>query len=253
MKREQFTFYESFRASAKLIKKPAVRAIAYDIICDYALYGIEPDIDALPSEVAIAFINAKPNLDASRRKAENGKRGGDRSKAEAKGKQTEATDKQTEAKGKQGKVRSEKENEKEGEIEKENECSPPTPSSESAEAKAKQSKPDSGFEALAAQLLAGCGEELITTVEDWLKYKREKRQSYGATGMKTLLGKIRRFADSYGEQAVIGVIRDSMSNSYQGIVWDRLEKGGGNGNNTAGKAGVSAGCGQYTCGAIRYD
>ena len=87
--RKQFTFYGSFFETAKRIKSKAARADLYDTICRYALEGVEPDLDKLPESVAVAFINAKPNLDASRKKAENGKNGG--SKPKANRKQTQAT------------------------------------------------------------------------------------------------------------------------------------------------------------------
>ena len=70
--RGQFTFYASFRESLKLIKDPEARALAYDIICDYALYGSEPSIEDLPSEVAIIITLVLPTLAAGRRKAEGG-------------------------------------------------------------------------------------------------------------------------------------------------------------------------------------
>ena len=74
-----------------------------------------PDLERIADSAAIAFELSKPNLDASRRKAESGKLGG---KAEANRKQTasktEANDKQTASK---------KEKEKEIEIEIENKCS----------------------------------------------------------------------------------------------------------------------------------
>lgn len=73
MDRTQFTFYESFYKAVSRIKDPEARAMAYDTICSYALYGTEPDMDFLPDTAAIAFELTKPNLDASRRKAENGK------------------------------------------------------------------------------------------------------------------------------------------------------------------------------------
>lgn len=91
MERTQFTFYESFFKAISRIKKKADRADAYDAICAYALYETEPDIDSMSDAAAIAFISSKPNLDASRRKANSGKRGG-------KGKQTGS---KTEANGKQ--------------------------------------------------------------------------------------------------------------------------------------------------------
>lgn len=74
--RSQFTLYGSFYESAKRIKNKTVRCDFYDAICEYALNGIEPDLDKLSDAAAVGFIGAKPNLDASRRKAENGKRGG---------------------------------------------------------------------------------------------------------------------------------------------------------------------------------
>ncbi len=75
---------------------------------------------------------------------------------------------------------------------------------------------------LMSEILAGCGEGLIRAVEEWLTYKREKRQSYQETGLKALLRKIRRYADACGEAAVFTAIYDAMSNGYQGIVWDKI-------------------------------
>ena len=121
MERSQFTFYASFSNALQRIRKKADRADAYDAVIHYALYGTEPDMDKLPDSAAIAFELIKPNLDASRRKAENGKRGG-------RGKQTES---KPEANRKQGESPSKKENEieieKENENELENECYPPNP------------------------------------------------------------------------------------------------------------------------------
>ncbi len=84
MKRNQFTFYESFATALRRIRKKSDRCTAYDAIVDYALYGTEPDVEALPNQAAIAFELIRPNLDASRRKAQSGQLGGS---AEANGKQ----------------------------------------------------------------------------------------------------------------------------------------------------------------------
>lgn len=118
--RKQFTFYSSFYDSAKRIKNKAARADLYDTICRYAIDGVEPDLDKLPESVAVAFINAKPNLEASRRKAENGKQGGSKSKANASKPEANASKSENGASEKE----IEKENEKEIELEKEieNEC-----------------------------------------------------------------------------------------------------------------------------------
>lgn len=87
MERSNFTFYESFAAAAKRIKKKSERCDFYDAIVSYALYGEEQDMESMPDMVAIAIELIKPNLDSSRRKAENGKQGG---KPKANGKQTES-------------------------------------------------------------------------------------------------------------------------------------------------------------------
>lgn len=113
MERTQFTFYESFFKAISRIKKDADRCKAYDAICSYALYGEEPDIERLPDSAAIAFELSKPNLDASRRKAQNGKKGGESKQAESK---SQAKPNQTASK-----------KEKEKENKKENECYNPLP------------------------------------------------------------------------------------------------------------------------------
>ena len=131
--RTQFTFYGSFAAALSRIKKKADRADAYDAICNYALYGKEPDYEKISDSVAISFDLIKPTLDASKRKAENGKAGANRkqtaSKPQANESKPQANRKQTVSEGKQqanrklGQTVSEKEgeNEIENEIEKENE------------------------------------------------------------------------------------------------------------------------------------
>ena len=75
MNRTQFTFYESFYEALRRIRGAEDRALAYDILCAYALYGTEPDLESLPDAVAITFHLIRPNLDASRRKALGGSAG----------------------------------------------------------------------------------------------------------------------------------------------------------------------------------
>ena len=110
--RTQFTFYESFYKAISRIKKKADRADAYDIICSYALFQEEPDLDSVSDAVAIAFELLRPVLDKAREKAENGKNGG--SKPKANRKQTES---KTEANGNLEEAASKKEIEVEKEIE----------------------------------------------------------------------------------------------------------------------------------------
>ena len=119
--RKQFTFYLSIFKAIRKIKKKTDRADAYDAICAYALFGEEPDLEAMTDSVSIAFELIRPVLDASRRKSKSGKQGGSKpkqneSKPEAKAKQTESKPEEIESKGEK---EEEKEEEKEVEIEKE--------------------------------------------------------------------------------------------------------------------------------------
>lgn len=113
--RGQFTFYASIFVSARRIRNKAARADFYDAICNYALNGTEPDLDKLSDAAAIGFISAKPNLDASRKKAESGKAGGSKKQTASK---PQANRKQTGSE-KENEVEKEKEVEIEGEKDKE--------------------------------------------------------------------------------------------------------------------------------------
>ena len=105
--RSQFTFYRSFWDAVKgLPKKDKLPVL--EAIISYALDGENPK--GLTQTQNAFFLLVKPNLDASRKKAANGKQGG--SKPKAKGKQT-SSEKENEI---------ENEDEIEVEIEKEYEC-----------------------------------------------------------------------------------------------------------------------------------
>ena len=64
--------------------------------------------------------------------------------------------------------------------------------------------------------------ELQATMESWLKYKTERRESYKEQGLRGVMKKAAQSEKEYGTSAVIEIIEDSMANNYQGITWDRL-------------------------------
>lgn len=70
--RKQFTFYRSYYEAVKRLPKGAQTAVLL-AICDYALNGTEPQLRGAAES---AFILIRPTLDAGRKKAEAGKRGG---------------------------------------------------------------------------------------------------------------------------------------------------------------------------------
>jgi len=107
MVRKQFTFYESFASALFHIKKKSDRLAAMEAVIRYALYEEPIDPDSLPDGAAPVFLLIRPVLDAARRKAAAGQKGG------------EACADSAEANGKQTASKKEKETEKEYEYDKE--------------------------------------------------------------------------------------------------------------------------------------
>ena len=64
--------------------------------------------------------------------------------------------------------------------------------------------------------------ELRESMESWLKYKTERRESYKEQGLRALMKKASESEREYGTKAVTEVIEESMANRYKGITWDRL-------------------------------
>jgi len=78
MKRKQFTFYGSFFEAMSEMGMVA-RGKAITALCEYALYGIEPP--SMKGALKIYMDLVMPNLDAARKKAESGAKGGRHKKA----------------------------------------------------------------------------------------------------------------------------------------------------------------------------
>ena len=216
-RRKQFTFYASYYDAVKKLSKKDQLSLLM-AICAYAIDGVDSN---LSGGAASAFILIKPTLDASRRKAESGKRGGNikqtESKPKANDKQTAKCDKQNEANCKQSVSEKEKEKEieKENEIEEEKEkessiSPPPVPPSRGEPGKREE------------DALSGLSGPLREKLQVWLDYKRERRESYKPTGLSALVSKVSVSAEKYGNQAVMDLIDQAMSCGYKGIPFDRL-------------------------------
>ena len=181
MRREQFTFYRSYYEALKNLPKRDQTAVLMAVI-GYALDETEPALSGVPLSV---FTLIRPTLDSGRNKAKNrmNKRGTNEGQSENK---QETNQEQT---------RKEGEKEKEKELEKEKESySPPTPS-----------PGETGF-----------GKELQSALDEWLAYKRERREPYRQTGLQSLVSEIRNNAARYGETAVAELIRYCMACNWRG-------------------------------------
>ena len=66
--------------------------------------------------------------------------------------------------------------------------------------------------------------EIGKKVDEWLKYKKERGQTYKSVGLKMLYSNIQKAVEEFGETSVIGAIDYSISNNYQGLFFDRLKK-----------------------------
>lgn len=71
----------------------------------------------------------------------------------------------------------------------------------------------------------GFSPELTEAVNEWLEYKREKRQPYKSRGLAGILTTVGEKAKHYGDRAVIDLIHESMGNNYQGIAWGQIGRG----------------------------
>ena len=96
--------------------------------------------------------------------------------------------------------------------------------------------PSKGEGDVSLEELVGYNQFLLEAVRDWLTYKKEKRQNYKGTGLKSFLTQIKNRVAEYGEDAVISVIQESMAQNYQGITWDKLKQQ----NKQSSKSGYSA-------------
>lgn len=66
---------------------------------------------------------------------------------------------------------------------------------------------------------------VFETVLKWMQYKDESGKPYKTeTGMKSFITQVEKHLHEYGAAAVADCIELSMSNNYQGVVWDRLKK-----------------------------
>ena len=219
--RTQFTFYVSFYQAISRIKDPAARASAYDMICAYALYQQEPDLDSVPDSVAVAFDLLRPILDKARAKSENGNKGG--SKPEANRKQTESKPNPTESKPENPGSKKEGEKEKEIEVEVEKEI----------EVEVEKELQKEGCPAAAPSPSANdpfrpypFSPALKTKLSSWIAYKRDRREGYTPQQLTALLQTVQQKLTHYPEDSILSLIDQCMVAGWKNIIFERLEKPG---------------------------
>lgn len=233
MERAYFTFFKSFYDAINMLTDKAVQADAYRVLCEYALTGEEPDLSGVSDVVAAIFVMARPNIDTSRKKAESGKAGGKASQSEADASENEANESNDEANRSKPQANASK---------------PEANASKPQANRSKSKKPASEIgdrskeigdrkKELGVEVGAGSREReyevegadalppvLRKAVAEWLAYKRERREAYKPTGLKSLMTQIERACALHGPEAVAELIHDCMASGYRGITFDRLER-----------------------------
>lgn len=61
---------------------------------------------------------------------------------------------------------------------------------------------------------------LRTVFGEWLKYKSERGESYTATGLKQLHGRVRNLESEHGNEAVEAAMRRAMASGWKGFDYD---------------------------------
>lgn len=114
--------------------------------------------------------------------------------------------------------------------------SPGNPQSKVKESKVKQSKvitsPDADW---------GFGDELESALSKWLSYKEEKLQPCTPIELSCLTDQVREQVKKHGDKAVANLILLCMSNGWQGIAWEKLEKQSGPSGHTWRGSGATPG------------
>jgi len=64
---------------------------------------------------------------------------------------------------------------------------------------------------------------LKNKIEEWLKYKQERKENYKQIGLNSLLKQIETNVTKYGENHVINLIDECMASNYKGIIFDKLK------------------------------
>ena len=244
--KESFVFYRGFREAINALPQEyQLKTLQY--LMDYAFDGIEPEENGVEKAL---FLSFKPQIDAAQKRYEanikNGKKGGEAKSENQKLKEQKSQEKQNSSEKKQECSEdvansseiianpskdvaktylndnindndniniNDNDNTPKGEVQKGGNI-PPNPLGDSLQKQLKTIRDSFVFT-----------EALHNKVNDWLDYKKEKRQPYKPKGLQSLLSQIQNQCVKHGEQAVIYVIDTSMANNYEGILWAKIAEG----------------------------
>lgn len=65
-------------------------------------------------------------------------------------------------------------------------------------------------------------DDLREKMEEWLKYKSERRESYKPTGLHSLVEQVKKHRQTATDEQICALVETCMANGWKGIIWDRL-------------------------------
>ena len=90
--------------------------------------------------------------------------------------------------------------------------------------KKKNNKKEEALELLTSLLPSFIFSDSVKSkMTEWVLYKAERKDFYTETGLKSLLRQVEKNCKTYGEQSVVELIDECMSNLYKGIIFDKLK------------------------------
>ena len=66
-------------------------------------------------------------------------------------------------------------------------------------------------------IVKGFSDDMNAVFNEWLQYKKEKKQTYQETGLRQLINRLNEDIKKHGERTVINAIKNSMSQGWAGI------------------------------------
>lgn len=229
--RDSFIFYKSFYEAISYLDEKDQGEV-YKAVIEYALEGKEPQLEGAAMGM---FLSFKPQIDANNKRYMNGQKGAEYGKLGGRPKKKKGTGDNNKnpigvlknnptgvLKNETKKTPNENVNENENvndnanANQNENDINNPHTPLQGEKAAPKKS---------ASEIVAerDFSEKLKAHVINWIDYKREKRQAYKETGLRSFLTQVENNVSEYGEDAVIGVIDSSMAANYQGVVWEKIK------------------------------
>ena len=213
-----FVFYESFAEALQDLPDAEFKKCVM-ALCSYVFEDEDPNVDSIA--VKIFFAMARPLLDANIAKKENGSKG-----------------------GRPKKVEREKQEEKPMVMKSK------TISYETENHRFSKSKPDVDVDVdvdgdvdgdvrrrnalglvptLSSADVESLGVDPVASdaVSAWVENRDAKGETLTDAELKSFVSMVKAKTREHGAQAVADLIRESMSNGYKGVTWDKLDRNRG--------------------------